>query len=229
MSAIITSRTATEVELLADGLVYQFDGTIVGRQRKIVVAPNLPLAINVRGPQGVGAALAGAARLLSMAGDFTGVVQFLSDQIGKDSRFREQPIAEVTVAGVVDGVPQVWQGFTHDYGEQAAGVFRAHADRYIGGAMGKPDVATWNSWGPTPDAPDGVLRKHALTIMAGLRALPGPVYGVEDGSDVRGVGGHIQYVRIGADGSITDEIIHEWPEDVVGEKVNGAGPFALAG
>lgn len=218
MSAILTSTTASEVEMLADGLTYTNDGTIVARSEKITVGARLPWAMNVRGPAAVGDLLKMAARVVEPLG-FVEMLKVLSSTISDMPEFRELPIAEVVIAGVMDGQPQVWRGFTHDYAGLPAGQLQMLDDRYVGGAMGEPTPDQWQALGVVPEAPDGVLRAKAVEVMELLRTLPGPVYGVEDSPAVYGVGGHVQYVRIGADGVMTSEIVHDWPEDVVGERV----------
>lgn len=228
MSAIMTSTTANEVELLADGLLYEDDGTIAARREKIYVSDRLPYAINVRGPSGVGDVLVMAARVMEGMGDVAEVLRMISRNIEDNEKFRELPSAEVTFAMVYDGQPQTWRGYTHDFGEQKAGTFWMLDDRYVGGAMGAPTEEDWAALGVVPEAPEGILRKAGIAVMERLRALPGPVYGVEDGPDVHGVGGHVQYVRLGADGSVVNEIIHSWPEDVPGQKVGAVSEAALA-
>lgn len=220
MSAILTSTTANEIEMLADGLVYENDGTIVDRRTKIYVSDRMPMAINIRGSMELGDLIVTVARMCEITGSFESVLRTLSGALADHaSRFAELPPVEITIAGLMHGEPQVWRGFTHDMGEQPAFAFWLLDERYVGGAMGEPTPDQWEALGVVPDAPEGVLRTKAVEVMELLRAMPGPVYGIEDGGDVCGVGGHVQYVRIGVDGSVTNEILHEWPGDVAGQKV----------
>jgi hypothetical protein len=220
MSAILTSTTATEIEMLADGLVYENDGTIVERREKIYVSDRMPLAINTRGSAAVGNLIVTVARLMELTGSFEAVLRTLSGTLSQHaSRFAELPAVEIVIAGLMNGMPQTWRAYTHDMGDQPAFAFWMLDERYVGGAMGEPTATDWEALGVVPDASDGILRLAGVAAMECLRAMPGPVYGVEDGGEVCGVGGHVQYVRIGADGSVTNEILHEWPGDVAGQKV----------
>lgn len=75
--------------------------------------------------------------------------------------------------------------------------------------------------GPSPDI-DGLdgsngLRECGAELMERMRRIPGPNPTRPDLPPLCGIGGHVDYTVVSADGCETDRI-HVWP-DVVGQKI----------
>lgn len=222
MSAILFSKTDTAIEILADGAVYDTDGTISGTQRKIRVWPEHGVAAATRGPALAGPFLLEAFGMMLRQHDLYGAVRAFSEMLPADERISGAHAIEFTIAGYQGSKPAIWYMVTRQVGDYEPFIFYEIIPRFQGGAMGSPDTSSWAALGVRDDAPDDTLFVNGERIMEAFRHLPGPVFGHEDQPGVYGVGGHVQYVRLEPDGDLEDVILKTWP-DMKGEKIEVAG------
>lgn len=213
MSAFYAVAYHDRVELLTDGAVYSDDGTLTDIRRKVWTSDHVPLAVTGRGATGVVEGFAAAIMILSARGSFDDTIAAVQGML---ERRREK--------GVPADVEMVICGTSETVGPRI--LYFATCEAYAG-------VEPWTildagpelGGGPSPDI-DGLdgsngLRGCGAELMERMRRIPGPNPTRPDLPPLYGVGGHIDWTVITADGCATERI-HEWP-DVIGEKIESDG------
>lgn len=208
MTAFIALKYPDRVELMADGAVYAEDGTLMDIRTKI--AKGRSMAIVTRGNATSGKLVADAIAIRSLASSFDETMEWLQETLSARSGQVPEFGFEILICGIseVEG-PIILYATTNAYmdGIPAWTLLNVGTN-----AFGGHDVPLVEADFEQGMFPAGVA---ALNLM---RQSPGVNPVKPDLPAVYGVGGHIDHAVVRADG-VTLERVHEWPEDVVGQKI----------
>lgn len=209
MSAFYAVAYRDRVELLTDGAVYAEDGTLTDIKRKVWTSPVTSIAVAGRGNTRVVEALASAIICVAGCGSFDATIKAAQDLLdGCQKGFPDD--AEMIICGISESAgPSIFYFATCDAygGVEPWTIF--DAGRELGG-------------GPMPeldglDASDG-LAGCAVPLLESMRRQKGANPTRPDLPPLHGIGGHIDYTVVSANGCAVERI-HEWP-DVIGWKID---------
>lgn len=212
MSAFFALAYADRIELLTDGAVYRDDGTLTDIKRKVWTSGHVPIAVTGRGATGVVEGFAAAIVCLAACGSFDRTIAGVQDLLDRRSE-----------KGVPSDVEMLICGISETAGTKI--LYFATCDAY---GQGEPwtllDMGQELGAGPMPETAgldaSGGLAGCAVPLLESMRRQKGPNPTKPGLPEVYGIGGHIDWTVITADGCATERI-HEWP-DVIGEKIEPA-------
>ncbi|NTA35980.1 hypothetical protein [Agrobacterium salinitolerans] len=208
MTAFIALKYPDRVELMADGAVYAEDGTLMDIRPKISAGRSL--AVVTRGNATAGKLVADAIAMRSMASGFDATMEWLQETLSARSGQVPEFGFELVVAGISETEgPIILYATTNSYMDGIPAWTLLNAGSNVCGGHDVPLVEADFEHGLFPA---GVA---AIDLM---RQSPGVNPVKPDLPPVYGIGGHIDHAVVRADG-VTLERVHEWPEDVVGQKI----------
>ncbi|MBL8578889.1 MAG: hypothetical protein JNK47_16825 [Mesorhizobium sp.] len=216
MSAFLAVTYDDRVELLTDGAIYTADGTLTGIRRKVWPVGNLPIAITGRGNSGVLDAFVAVFRVAA------GACATVDDALASMAGVIERRAGK----GMPSDVEMVICAISESRGPSL--FYFATADMW--GAGIEPwtlvEVDSPFYGGPLVDvsdlsARDG-LAEVGAEVFSRMRRTPGRNPLNPEMPKLYGIGGHVDHTTVSAAGC-TIERIHEWPEDVVGRRIDGLG------
>lgn len=214
MSAFYAIAYPDRVELLTDGAVYRDDGTLTDIRRKVWTSPATSIAVAGRGNTRVVEALASAIICIAGCGSFDATIK-AAQELLDDRRNKATPDdVEMLICGISETAgPKILYFATCDpYGEGEPWVMLDMGDELGGGPMPELDGL---------DASDG-LAGCAVPLLESMRRQKGANPTRPDLPPLHGIGGHIDYTVVSANGCAVERI-HVWP-DVVGKKIDPMRP-----
>lgn len=214
MSAFYAVAYEDHIELLTDGAVYADDGTLLDIRRKVWTSDRLPMAITGRGDSGLVEAMANVMLLVSCIGTFDEAVERIDGMLQRRAEKGAHADFEMVICGISEERGPVIYYFAtvNVHGSEGLEPWRIHdAGCELGG--GNPVDAN------DIDAGDGLLN-IGVELFDRMRAVPGPNPAQPDLPHLYGIGGHIDWTVVAANGAETMRI-HEWP-DVIGEPIDPA-------
>lgn len=211
MSAFYALAFDDRVELLTDGAIYADDGTLLDIRHKVWTSDRLPLAITGRGNFGMVEAMATAMLFAASIGTFDEAVERIDGVLRRRAEKGAPADFEVVLVGISETRgPVIYYAASCDAHGAGLEPWQLHdAGREIGGGnvVDASDL----------DASDGLLN-IGVELFERMRAVPGPNPTRPDLPDLYGIGGHLDWTVVAANGAETMRI-WEWP-DVIGEPID---------
>lgn len=227
MSAFYAVAYHDKVELLTDGAVYTDDGNLVEIRKKVWTSEHTPIAVTGRGDSRVVAGFASAFMCLAVCGSFDATIVAVQDMLDRRREKGAPSDVEMVICGISEtGGPRIAYFVTrdiHDLGIKPWQIFDWGSEIGGGIQLAPEDLAGMG------DASNSLL-DVAVPFFDAMRRKKGTSPMRPDLPEIHGIGGHIDWTVITADGCAVERI-HEWP-DVVGEKIEpartGWDPAALS-
>lgn len=211
MSAFYALALEDRVELLTDGAIYADDGTLLDIRRKVWTSDRLPLAITGRGHSGMVEAMATDMLFAASIGSFDEAVERIDGVLRRRAEKGAPADFEVVLVGISESRgPVIYYAASCDAHGADLEPCRLHD---VGGEIGGGNVVDASDL----DASDGLLN-IGVELFERMRAVPGPNPTRPDLPDLYGIGGHIDWTVVAANGAETVRI-WEWP-DVIGEPID---------
>jgi hypothetical protein len=232
MTAINTICTDQAVHICTDGASYLPDGRVMAIGTKVFTAPNLPMALAVRGPAGAAFHLGPA--LTWRQESFDGVVCTIEETLPV---VFSQYVKQFDCGGEAEIILTGWSEY---HGRCAAYFIRTHdwtPPATVRNLWGREHCVELTTLTPLPfrlvklgafaafpsvavdDLGERQIGRRMLQVMEAQRALDLCDFELESTGHV--VGGFAQLTTITRD-AISQRIIHRWP-DRVGMKIAGIG------
>lgn len=211
MSAFYALAFDDRVELLTDGAIYADDGTLLDIRRKVWTSDRLPLAITGRGHSGMVEAMATAMLFAASIGSFDEAVERIDGVLRRRAEKGAPADFEVVLVGISESRgPVIYYAASRDVHGAGFEPWRLHD---VGREFGGGNVVD------VSDLYDGDgLLNIGVELFERMRAVPGPNPTRPDLPDLYGIGGHIDWTVVAANGAETMRI-WEWP-DVIGEPID---------
>ncbi|MBB4002647.1 hypothetical protein [Aurantimonas endophytica] len=221
MSAFHTAVYPDRVEMLTDGAVYRNDGTLIGIQEKVWRSSDIPLAITCRGDMRTAGVLIPSILRVASAGSFDLMIELLPDILARGKQ-RGVPAGrdfEIVIAGISETTGPFTAYLTstkYQEGVDAWTLLNMGTDFGGGMALTESELAALGDIGPETS-----LEDIGVPLFEAMRRKKGPNPCRPDLPSLFGIGGHVDWTVVDADGARTRRL-HTWP-DKVGEKID---PFA---
>lgn len=227
MSAFFAAAYSDRVELLTDGAIYDDDGVVIDFRTKVWTSDALPLAFAGRGGSTTIELMGTVIDLCSWRGSVDGALRMFAERLeSRAYRGQEQAALDGVIAGIseTDGPVlyyfHTYKGGGAEFGDIAP--FRLHEVSEMLGAP-HPSPREYRESGlPMFWACDG-LAEHGPRLFDLLRRNPLKAVALPGQPLVYGIGGHVDHTVLRAE-SVVTERIHEWPDDVMGERIVPAPP-----
>jgi hypothetical protein len=220
MSAFYAVKFPNHIELLTDGAFYVPDGTLTDIRRKVWTSQRHPVAITGRGSEAVEAFATVMNYHAGLVDSVDAAIPEWQAMFDRQRDRREyQPFELIACAVSETAGPMIlYAASTDAYGLGYEPWTLVDVDSEIGGG---PVVDTDGL-----DASDG-LRGLGAELFERMRQVRGPNPANPDAPHVYGIGGHVDWTAVTADGAVTERL-HTWPEDRVGLKISPASAMAFA-
>ncbi len=218
MSAYYGVVYPDRVEIATDGAIYDDDGTVIDLRRKAWHSQTLPIAFAGRGNSvmvdGIGLLLDTA----SFMGSVDWALERFAELLARHERLKVIPIDGI-IGSISDaGVPQMHWFTTYDGFEGFEPLTLYDVGHEWAGAP-TPHPATLADYGFPERMADSTLAESAADLFEAFRRTRMQHLAHPNKHWLYGVGGHVDLTVVRADG-VTTEMLREWPEDVVGRKIN---------
>lgn len=217
MTGYILKPFFDRVEILSDGAEYLPDGTVVGIEDKVKIAPTLPLAI-------VGS---GSVPVIDVLADLIFVAAKATESVDGTLKILAESLAVIAAEGFAGDSPvrmaigaiSETRGpialFFSTFEDGMAEPFKLHG-RPFGFGQGEyppPEEMVASGW--SAGAPLAAYGAYLFEYMR-VRKRPNPAY--PEAEPIYSIGGHLNLTIIRADGHETIRLV-TWP-DVVGETID---------
>ena len=215
MSAFYAVAFEDHIELITDGVVYLDDGTLTDIRRKVWTSARHPIAVTGRGDIGAVAATATAFLMsASLRGSVDEALEAFQAALDRNRRDDVAIPVEMLICAISETRGPLLAYFV------TADVHRNGTEPWLlidvghefgGGAKFDPEDLAGLS-------PAEGVRGVAVPLFNAMRKIKDTNPTLPESEPIHGVGGHIDFTAVRREGC-TVERIHEWPEDVVGRKI----------
>lgn len=226
MSSVAIVKQADAIHLITDAATYDRDGILTGICSKVLLLPEVPAAIAVRGNGQALTHIMSALHLRPLLFSFDSVIAALpvltsmAKRVALETRY-EFPDFELLLVGwsAKRDRPETWYIATKTNVVKGFEAYRAYKipDDLIVGPLIDKATFIWFHSSDRRSFPDDAVR-----IINSQRLYKGSLHGPNT-YEGHGVGGFAQLTTIDPSG-LSSHVIHQWP-DKIGERIDPTAEF----